>query len=306
MHPMRSVGIYALVVFVGGALAGPWLYWLARWLGEAVPDWRELGEKPFNRYVLRSMMLLAVAGLWPLLRSLGARSWTELGLSPWHGQARRFLHGLTLGFASLAAVALLGVLSGSRVLDGGWMGGWWSRLPGIAATALVIGALEEMLYRGAIYGGMRRSQPWPRALAVSSAIYAAAHFLRSAPSPAEVHWWSGLGQLLRMAEGFSRLDVLLPGIVSLWLAGMVLGLAYERTGSLYFSIGLHVGWVFWLRSYGYMTDRRAGAAEWLWGSGKLYDGCIALVALLVAGWVVQQVGRPRTGGWPREHAGPVA
>jgi membrane protease YdiL (CAAX protease family) len=152
---------------------------------------------------------------------------------------------------------------------------------------MVIGALEEMLYRGAVYGGLRRSWDWRVALVFSSVVYAAAHFLRSAPSPAgEVHWWSGLALLLRMAEGFTRVEMLVPGFFCLLLAGMVLGLAYERTGSLWFSIGLHTGWVFWLRSYGYMTDRRPGVAEWWWGSGKLYDGCVAVVALALAGWCV--------------------
>lgn len=287
MRPLRSIAWFALAVLVGGALAGPWLQRLARWVGETWPQWHELGEKPLNRYVLRSMMLIALGGLWPLLRSLGARSWADLGLASWRGEGRRFGVGLGLGFASLALVALVGVLSGARALDGGLTGGWWSRLPGIAATAIVIGWLEEMLYRGAVYGGLRRAWDWRWALLFSSAVYAAAHFLRNTPSPkGEVHWWSGLALLPRMAEGFTRLEVLWPGYVCLLLAGLILGLAYERTGSLYLSIGLHTGWVFWLRSYGYMTDRRPGVAEWIWGSGRLYDGCLAMVALALAGWCV--------------------
>lgn len=204
----------------------------------------------------------------------------------------------------MAVVAVLGVVSGARELDGGLTGGWWSRLPAIAATAILIGALEEMLYRGAVYGGLRRSWDWRWALLFSSGVYAAAHFLRSAPPlQGEVHWWSGLALLPRMAEGFTRPEVLLPGFFCLVMAGVVLGLAYERTGSLYFSIGLHTGWVFWLRSYGYMTDRRPGVTEWWWGSGKLYDGCVALVALALAGWCVLQL--PKSPRPPPQDAPPA-
>ena len=71
----------------------------------------------------------------------------------------------------------------------------------------------------------------------------------------------------------------MPGFFNLTLAGVLLALAYQRTGNLYFSIGLHAGWIFWLKSYGAFTKDVANANVWLWGTGKMTDGWLALVVL---------------------------
>ena len=59
-----------------------------------------------------------------------------------------------------------------------------------------------------------------------------------------------------MLAGFADFHALVPGFFSLTLAGILLGLAYQRTGNLYFSIGLHAGWIFWLKTYGAFTPAR--------------------------------------------------
>ncbi len=52
----------------------------------------------------------------------------------------------------------------------------------------------------------------------------------------------------------------------------VLRWAYQRTGALYFSIGLHAGWIFWLKSYKLVTQPAVGANSTLWGTDNLIDG----------------------------------
>jgi hypothetical protein len=74
---------------------------------------------------------------------------------------------------------------------------------------------------------------------------------------------------------------LVPAFFSLLLAGWILGLAYQRTGSLYVSIGLHAGWIFWVKSYAFLTRELPGAKQWIWGSGRLIDGWIALLVLSI-------------------------
>jgi len=85
----------------------------------------------------------------------------------------------------------------------------------------------------------------------------------------------------RIVEVFEAL--IFPGFraeASLTLAGILLGLAYQRTGNLYFSIGLHAGWIFWLKVYGAFTAGAPHAATWFWGTGKMVDGWLALWVLL--------------------------
>ena len=82
-----------------------------------------------------------------------------------------------------------------------------------------------------------------------------------------------------MLGGFADFHALVPGFFNLTLAGVLLGLAYQRTGNLYFSIGLHAGWIFWLKIYGAVHHRAPRTAIWFWGGGKMIDGWLAFFAL---------------------------
>jgi membrane protease YdiL (CAAX protease family) len=114
----------------------------------------------------------------------------------------------------------------------------------------------------------------------SSMAYAIVHFLQRSEWTGAVAWNSGLILLPRMLGGFADFYALVPGFFSLTLAGILLGLAYQRTGNLYFSIGLHAGWIFWLKTYGAFTAGTPQAATWFWGTGKMIDGWLALWVLL--------------------------
>jgi membrane protease YdiL (CAAX protease family) len=130
-----------------------------------------------------------------------------------------------------------------------------------------------------VFGGLRRMFYWPLALVLSSRIYALVHFLQRADVAGAVVWYSGLELLPRMLAGFTDFHALVPGFFSLTLAGALLGLAYQRTGNLYFSIGLHAGWIFWLKLFGAFTSDVPQAATWFWGTGKMIDGWLAFLVL---------------------------
>jgi hypothetical protein len=278
MRPIRALVIYLVVVFIGGALLAPWLYWLAQTSSHWFP---KIAGAPFRRFVDRSLLLLALGGLWPLMRSLGATSWREAGLVPPSGQWKKFTGGLLLGFASLAIVAGIALGSGNRIfLHGLTAHKIVGTLFNAIATAASVATLEEILFRGGIFGGLRRIFYWPLALMVSSLVYALVHFLQRTDWPGAVAWNSGLILLPRMLGGFVDFYTLVPGFFSLTLAGILLGLAYQRTGNLYFSIGLHAGWIFWLKAYGAFTTNPPHAVTWFWGTGKMVDGWLALWVLL--------------------------
>ena len=77
MRSLWALVIYIVAVFIGGALLAPWLYWLAQAFAHTFPH---IAAAPFHRFVDRSLLIFALAGLWPLLRALGMTSWRELGL----------------------------------------------------------------------------------------------------------------------------------------------------------------------------------------------------------------------------------
>src|SRR5665213_272140 len=117
MRPIRSLLIYVALVFIGGALLAPWLYFLAQ---EAGSHWRVfagISNSPFHRYVHRGILGVAIAGLWPLLRHCGMLNWKELGFVGSRRPGRRVAAGFAIGFASLAIVAILEILFGARAIN---------------------------------------------------------------------------------------------------------------------------------------------------------------------------------------------
>jgi CAAX protease family protein len=296
MRPLRALAIYIAVVFLGGALLAPWLYWGAQHLADSLPG---LAKQPFHRFVNRSMYVLALAGLWPLLKNLGATSPKDAGLVKPAGQGRKLAAGFLLGFLSLAIVAALALTAGARITNPNLTAAKLAeRLLGAALSAVVVAVLEEILFRGGVFGGLRRVFDWRFALAISSMIYAIVHFLAPVKDPEAVTWTSGLGQLALMLGGFADWQQIFPGFINLTLAGALLGLAYQRTGNLYFSIGLHAGWIFWLKSYGFLTRETAGANTWWWGTAKLINGWVALPVLLAALFLFTRLPLARQGQRP--------
>jgi len=271
----------------------PWLYWLAHSFSHSFPT---LAQVPFHRFVNRSLLGVALIGLWPFLRSLGVKSAGDVGIVRPAGQWRRLAGGFALGFGSLACVALIVLAAGARKVNADLAGVDFARkLLGIIATAAIVAVLEEILFRGALFGALRRAWHWLFALAVSSAIYAIVHFMESAKVSGPVDWLSGLELLPRMLRGFSNGSEVIPGFFNLTLAGMLLGIAYHRTGNLYFSAGLHAGWIFWLKAYGVLTTEVPGSAVGFWGSAKLINGWLSFLVLGVLLMLVQRLFRPKGG-----------
>jgi membrane protease YdiL (CAAX protease family) len=280
MRPVRSLVIYLLAVFVGGAWLAPWLYWMTQSLAQTFPALQSLAANPFHRFVNRSLIIVAVLGLWPLLRSLEIRTWADAGLGPLRGQGRNLALGFGLGFGSLALVALVALAAGARRWNSDHTAEQFARhLLNAGLAAVLVGALEELVFRGALFGGLRRACRWPVALAWSSAVYAVVHFFHRVEWREPVDWASGFKVLAGMLGGVTQLAELVPGFLSLFLVGAMLAWGYQRTGRLYFSMGLHGGWIFWLKSYGFFTADVKNNLEWVWGSRKLIDGWLAFVML---------------------------
>jgi uncharacterized protein len=278
MRPIRSLLIYFVVVFLGGALLAPWLYWVTQWAAGHWLALSDLAGKPFHRFLDRSMLGLALLCLWPLLRGGGARSWRDLGFVPQGRPGRQILKGFALGWASLAAVTLLALACGARAFILTHSAGEvFSHLLNATWAAVIVAILEELVFRGVLFGLLRQSMPWPAALVMSSAVYSAAHFIKSADTAMPVRWNSGLMLLRAMLV---HPPPLIPAFLTLLVAGSILTLCYQRTGALYFSIGLHAGWIFWLKTYGFLS-RPAAAHASFWGTDNLIDGWLSLIVLAI-------------------------
>jgi membrane protease YdiL (CAAX protease family) len=284
MHPLRVLVIYFAVVLIGGALLAPWLYWVAQAATGMFPS---LTDAPFHRFLPRSILLLALAGVWPLTRALGGTSPRDLGWAPPAAHWNWLASGSLIGVVSLTIVAVIALLAGGRMFrESLTVVRLVEKLIGAMATATAVSVVEETLFRGALFGGMRRMFHWSLALLSSSVLYAAAHYLGRAEFHGQVKWHAGLVFFAQNTRIFADGGVLIPGFPSLILAGVLLGLAFQRTGNLYFSVGLHGGWVLCQKLYSALTTSAPGNNVALWGSGRMIDGWLTFVVLVLALGVV--------------------
>jgi membrane protease YdiL (CAAX protease family) len=291
MRPLSALAFFTLVVFGGGALLAPALYWLT----QVVAPGSHLAGNPFHRFVHRSLLGLALAGIWPLLRNLGAASWRDVGLVNPRNQWRRVGAGFALGFGSLAIAAAVALALHDREFDTSLTATRVAfKFLGAIGTAITVSVLEEILFRGAIFGALRRIWDWRLALVVSSVIYAIVHFIGVAEPAGPITWTSGLQVLPRMLRGLVEWQMIVPGFFNLTLAGAMLALAYQRTGNLYLSMGLHAGWIFWRSAFGTLTTEKSGGNTWFFGTAKLTDGWMALLVLGLAFVVLVRLLVPST------------
>jgi len=286
-HPLLALAAFLAFVFIGGALLAPWLYHAL----QAVAPGTKLARTPFSRVENRALLLMALAGVPFYVRASGIRRWTDVGV-PRQIRWRRVAAGFALGFFSLAAVCAVAIVGGGRALNlertPGQLAGQFA---GALATALIVAVMEELLFRGAIFGGLRRAMPWFAAMLGSSAIYAIVHFMARPANPPVIDWLTGLRVLPGMLAGMAQPGGLVPAFLNLTLAGVVLALAYHFTGDILTSIGIHAGWIFWLKFYGFLTKGVPGVDPVFWGTRKLVDGWLAFVALVIVLGIVMLVAR---------------
>jgi hypothetical protein len=135
------------------------------------------------------------------------------------------------------------------------------------------------------------------ALIASAAIYAVAHLVRS-PARFYVTGYApaaGLITLAHSVDQFTNPAIAIPTLIGLFLLGIVLGKAYILTGSVYFSIGLHSGFVLGAKLWPKIILGRAMLPWWVAGGGAipLIGGAAAWVIAIV----ILAMLRPITGAW---------
>jgi membrane protease YdiL (CAAX protease family) len=292
--PAAVILLYLIIVFLGAAAISPHLYASAQFLLGISHRFSFLADPPFHRFVSRCLILLAILGLPSLFRALGFQSASILGLKFNSRHCLESLHGFCWAFITLAVLAALFAGFEARTLDlKPEPARWLQHLKNAALSAAIVGILEELLFRGALFGSLRQRHSFFRAALYSSILYALLHFLARPEYAGRVHSASGFVVLAQMLRGFTDFSAMIPAFLNLTLIGVLLALVFERTGSLLCSIGLHAGFVFWLKTLNFVTLPTANASTWFWGTNKIVDGWAATLVLVVTFILVQKTIPPR-------------
>ncbi|MDJ0871221.1 MAG: type II CAAX endopeptidase family protein [Gammaproteobacteria bacterium] len=275
MRTLTSALLYVVGALVLGALLSYPLYLM---LSPVV-------ELPFHRVVSRAALVTGLIALPIFAVHLGVASREALGFGlPARPFISRLLAGWLLGTITLLplVVVLLAlqvrVPAPEAVL-------WSSEVLHIAArglaSGLLIGIVEETLFRGGLYAAVARRNSVTQAIIWSSLFYAALHFVKPAAASWEaLSWTSGLASLVQGLARFAEPGVMADSFVALLVAGVLLALVRRDSGHIAYCIGVHAGWVMVIRVTKHFTDRSAEAPlGWLVGS---YDGVIGWLA---AAWL---------------------
>lgn len=210
-----------LARFVGSLLAVWLMAWLPIGLWKGDPDYvltvvsRGTVERQLYQALLYTGLLAVFLRAW----------WQRAPSRPGRGRPADFAGYLWLGLTSAVVLRLLMVGLGARD---------WPAVPPLSTlllalgSALVVGVVEEAVFRGFLLGRFAESLPLSRAVLCSSVLFAAVHLFR--PGTLEFKMGYGLGLLLlaillariawvrqsvAAAAGFHS-GVILPNLVDPW------------------------------------------------------------------------------------------
>lgn len=264
---------------LAAALAYP-VYLLAVAIG---PDWA------FHRVVSRFWQLTMLAGVaacvWRL-HLTGREAWGYA--LPRRRCLAQFGAGLAVGVATMLAVALtLGGLAIRELLPGLSLAQVTAALASGLGAGLAVALIEETFFRGLMFGAIRRESGPRAAILLTAVVYAAIHFLARTRIPAaEVGPASGLVLLGGVLRWFGNPAAVADAFLSLFAVGVLLGMVRQWTGGVAACIGLHMGWVWVIKSTIDTTQAVPGAPlGWLVSGFDGFTGWLVLAWTILLAWL---------------------
>jgi uncharacterized protein len=300
--------LWAATALVLAATAAPWLYWggknfgiaaatrefplLLEWLGAACL------RADFSRYFSRALVMAAVVLLPFLLHRLRASQSPVTGYDDfwrrvtWKSAllqcavgwliAGGLLYGMERGVEAAGAYTLR-----PHPVD------FTEALRRSLAPALVVPLVEEWLFRGVLLGlWLRFSKPLTACIG-TSLIFAFIHFLKL-PVEAEMaqptSLLAGFVLLGKLLWHFTEPLFFIADFTTLFVLGMILAHARLRTGALWFSLGLHAGWIMAFKGFNLSFSPVLNHPLHPWWVGEtLRSGLLPLLTLSLTAVICHRV-----------------
>ncbi len=244
----------------------------------------------FNRLVMISALLAVV-----IFVRFRKEMFVRFGMDWRKDSLRLFGTGFGVVAIMLALFTLTQILTGNAHIafrDFTWQR-WVYKLASCIGGALLIGILEEFFFRGFIFTRLRDKAfrgSAALAMVVTSLFYASVHFvsLRKPVLSPDPGFWDSLKLIAAPVQSFADWHAVWPAAVGLFLFGMILNYCVVRTRSLYASIGLHAGAVFFVRTVGFFTVFLEKDI-FFWSTKKVYDGVLGWIFLLLIGFLLSRL-----------------
>lgn len=218
------------------------------------------------------MLVAALAASFVMLHWVDRRPLGALGFALEPGAVRDSATGFAVGGGMQAGAVLLLVVAGTArwVADAGTVPEYAATLAGALLSFAVAAAAEEVIFRGYAFQALVQGiGAWP-AILVSSALFAYAH------------------------GGNDHVDAI--ALANIFLAGIMLAVAYLKTRSLWFATAVHLAWnwvmsalldfpVSGLQLNTPLYSARETGADWWTGGAFGPEAGVAATLVIAAGTV---------------------
>ncbi len=281
-----SKGIWLLGLLYFGSLFVAVFLSLAAWkiTHFADPEGSSyLASKPYTKFFDRSRWLCVLLILPFLFWKCRITSFQSAGFSrPFLKTATTWF---TYGFGMIAIIYASSAAFGAIQLKSDVSaGGFVSNLGNAMLAGILVGLLEEIVFRGLVFRMFYTVlRPLP-AILLSSLFFAILHFKASAEvftntSPQEIGLYEGFYTAwAMMAALVTEFDF--TYLTSIFLVGILLHQVFLLTSNLWANAALHSGWVFTIKAVGggFETSSSANAFT---GTTRVADGYLVILVLIV-------------------------
>ncbi len=251
------------------------------------------GSYDFGKVLRRIILVVAVLIAVFFRKPLKISSFSTIGMKNYEGWLSQLQMGFMLGVGVFIVYTAFLCSTGVWILQMNIksIGSFIINLFETLLIAGVVGCIEEALFRGFILQSFLQDMRVVSAVCVSSLFYSLLHFLK-----AKILVAPGLQPCIgfivcyqSFKNIFVHLPTILPSLIGLFLIGVVLSYACLRTRSLYFSIGLHAGWVFLIKTNDSFLRYAGTNYQWLYGDKDLITGLLGWIMLVVTLFLVYLV-----------------
>ncbi len=223
-------------------------------------------EFPFHKLFRHCTLLCGFIYSFVLIRLLDLHKTNLFGFSQgWFIFMKQILTGLLIGSFILLTIETVLLSFSVHVFDNTIQLSFSFMLSLIIKgliTGIIVGFIEEILFRGTIYKTIENCVPLLCVICISATIYAAVHFVKFPVLDINNHitWLTGLSLL---PEAFTPLisfeiwDIFL----TLFLLGVLFALFRARYNSIAYSIGIHAGIVMMVKVSRKLTNYDKGS-DW--------------------------------------------
>lgn len=234
------------------------------------------------RIMSRTFLVMVVYLLVANRSKLGINTFADIGLKINKKWFLLFSIGLIAGILTMGIISLYMLHFSIRFAVSVPYHLFLWKICGYIITGLVVGLVEEIIFRGFILRAMLKDTKFWMAIFITSFLYSIVHFFKpiNYPPIENLTIWTGF---IYLKEFFKPIIFQFPEIISqfigLFLVGIVLALACLYSNSLGLPIGLHMGWIIGIKTLSLLTDVEKRGNVFF--TGKVIENVSTWIILMV-------------------------